>query len=334
MAGGSTKAVYAAIGANTLVAIFKFIGFALSGSGAMLSEGIHSIADVSNQLLLAVGINRAERAPDEDHPYGYGRDKFVFAMISAVGIFWFGCGVTLYHGVTSLMHPHSVESLELALGILVVSGLIESVTLWMAWVAVRDGARKAGMSLGDFMLKGSDPMGVAVLLEDGAAVLGIVIALVTLGLSLATGNPVFDAIGSILIGVLLGLVAVFLVVKNRTVLLGQSMSTEHTRRVVEALADDPVVEAIHDVKTTVLGTDKTRFKAEIEFDGEAVAERFLATQDLSGIRERIGTEEDLRGFLIEYGDHIVDALGDEIDRLEEKIRHVAPEIHHVDIEAE
>lgn len=334
MAGGSTKAVYAAIVANTVVAILKFIGFGLSGSGAMLSEGIHSVADVSNQLLLAVGINRAERAPDEDHPYGYGRDKFVFAMISAVGIFWFGCGVTLYHGITSLMHPHPVEALELALGILVVSGIIESVTLWMAWVAVRDGAKKAAMTVSEFMIKGSDPMGVAVLLEDGAAVLGIVIALVTLGLSLVTGNTVFDAIGSILIGVLLGLVAIFLVVKNRTVLLGQSMSTEHTSKVVSALSGDPVVEAVYDVKTTVLGTDQARFKAEIQFDGEAVARRFLITQDLQTIWERINTEEELRAFLIQYGDHIIEALGDEIDRLEDKVRRVAPEIQHVDLEAE
>ncbi|MFT5679109.1 MAG: zinc transporter 9 [Myxococcota bacterium] len=334
MAGGSTKAVYAAIVANSIVAVLKFIGFAFSGSGAMLSEGIHSIADVTNQLLLAVGIKRAEREADEDHPYGYGRDKFVFAMISAVGIFWFGCGVTLYHGITSLLHPHPVAALELAIGILVVSGLIESVTLWIAWVAVRDGAKKDGMALKEYLLKGSDPMGVAVLLEDGAAVLGILIALATLGLSLATGNLIFDAIGSILIGVLLGAVAAFLVVKNRTVLLGLSMSTQNTSRVVEILSGDPVVESVHDVKTTVLGTDQTRFKAEIQFDGEAIARRFLITQDLATIWERINTEDELRTFLIEYGDHIVEALGDEIDRLEDKVRLAAPEIRHVDLEAE
>ena len=334
MAGGSTKAVYAAIVANSIVAVLKFIGFALSGSGAMLSEGIHSIADVSNQVLLAVGISRSEQAPDEDHPYGYGRDTFVFAMISAVGIFWFGCGVTLYHGITSLMHPHPVQELSIAIGILVVSGVIESVTLWMAWVAVRDSAKKANQTLSEFMLKGSDPMGVAVLLEDGAAVLGILVALAALGMSLVTGNPIFDAIGSILIGVLLGLVAIFLVIKNRTALLGQSMSAENTSRVVEALKTDPVVEAVNDVKTTVLGTNQARFKAEVEFDGEAVARRFLATQDLTATWDDINDEAALRAFLIQYGDHIIDALGDEIDRLETKIRTVAPEIRHVDLEAE
>jgi len=334
MAGGSTKAVYAAIVANTIVGIMKFAGFAFTGSGAMLSEGIHSVADVSNQILLAIGIARSEREPDEDHPYGYGREKFIFAMISAVGIFWFGCGVTAYHGVTSLMHPHPVEDLSLAVGILIVSALIESVTLWMAWVAVRDGAKEADMTIRDFMLKGSDPMGVAVLLEDGAAVLGIFLALGGVGMSLATGDPIWDAISTLSIALLLGLVAVFLVVRNRQVLLGQSMSPEKTRSVMRVLTQDPIVEAVHAVKTTVIGSDVSRFVAEIEFDGEVIAERFLKNYDLDEVQALAADKAELRSFLIRYGDHLIDTVGDEVDRLEAEIHRAAPGVRYVDIEAD
>ncbi len=334
MASGSTKAVYAAIIANSAVGLAKIVGFVFSGSGAMLSEGIHSIADVSNQLLLAIGISRSQRDASDDHPYGYGRDTFVFAMISAVGIFWFGCGVTLYHGITTLLHPHEVEALPLSLGILVLSGAIESVTLRMAWRAVRDGAKKADMSLGQFMLKGSDPMGVAVLLEDGAAVLGVLLAIIALGLSYVTGDPIYDAIGTLSIGVLLGALAIFLVVKNRTALLGQSISPTRTSQVLEVLQQDPVVEAVYDVKTTVLGSDRSRFKAEVEFDGAEVARRFLASQDLDAMRAEVTDPEALRGLLIRYGDHLIDALGDEIDRIEARIREVDPTLRHVDIEAD
>jgi zinc transporter 9 len=334
VAGGSTRAVHAAIVANTIVGLMKFAGFALTGSGAMLSEGIHSVADVSNQLLLAIGIARSEREPDEDHPYGYGREKFIFAMISAVGIFWFGCGVTAYHGVNSLMHPHPVEDLSLAVGILILSALIESVTLRMAWVAVRDGAKASEMTIRDFIIKGSDPMGVAVLLEDGAAVLGIFLALGGVGMSMWTGDPIWDAIATLMIAALLGLIAIFLVVRNRTVLLGQSMSPKKTSSVVRVLMQDPIVEAVHEVKTTVMGSDVSRFVAEIEFDGEVIAERFLNSQDMDAIFKEVQDRTRLRAFLIQYGDHLIDAVGDEVDRLEDKIRAAAPDVRYVDIESD
>lgn len=334
MAGGSTRAVYSAIIANTLVGIMKFTAFAFTGSGAMLSEGIHSVADVSNQILLAIGIARSERAPDEDHPYGYGREKFIFAMISAVGIFWFGCGVTAYHGVTSLMHPHPVEDLSLAVWVLIVSALIEAVTLWMAWVSVRDGARDAKMSVRDFMLKGSDPMGVAVLLEDGAAVLGIFLALGGVGMSILTGDPIWDAITTLSIAVLLGCVAIFLVLRNRQILLGQSMSPEKTQSVLRVLTQDPIVESVNAVKTTVMGSDVSRFVAEIEFDGEVMAARFLEQYDLPEIHPTLKDVDELRSFLIKYSDHLIDTIGDEVDRLEAEIHQAAPGVRYVDIEAD
>jgi len=335
MASGSAKAVYTAIVANSVITVAKFTAFGFTGSGAMLSEGIHSTADVMNQLLLALGIHKAKKNPDEDHPYGYGRDAFVWAMISAVGIFFLGCGVTLYHGVSGLMHPHSVTGVSIAIGVLIFSFVVESYTLWIAVVAVRSSAKDANMTFQAYMKDGSDPMAVAVLLEDAAAVIGVLIALAAIGLMWITGNPIFDSIGSIIIGLLLGCVAVFLVVKNRSALIGRTINPAARDKVLNVLASDPVVEGVHDVKATVMSTDTFRFKAEVDFDGAEVARRWLADQDLERILAEVsGSSNDLHRFLVGYGEHIIEALGDEIDRIEGKIRATVPQAKHVDLEAD
>ncbi len=333
MAGGSTKAVYAAIGGNSVVMVAKFGAFLATGSGAMLSEGIHSFADVSNQTLLAIGIKKSERAADEDHPYGFARDQFIWALISAVGIFFLGCGVTLYHGVHALMHPEPLTNTETALGVLLFSFVVESWTLWVAWKAVSEAAKSANMSMRQYMVDGPDPMGVSVLLEDGAAVLGVMIAAAALGLALWTGNPVWDAVASITIGLLLGAIAIFLIYKNRQLLLGQSVSTERQQRLVDELTNDPVVENVSDVKATLIGSDVARFKAEIDFDGRAIARRHLDGLDLDSLFDQVKTRADLERILVEYGEHMVEALGDEVDRIEARLQAIDPGLQHVDLES-
>ncbi len=328
----SKTAVYAAIAGNTLVMLAKFGAFAVTGSGAMLSEGIHSVADVMNQGLLAVGIRTSERDADDAHPYGFGQARFAWALVSAVGIFFLGAGVTLYHGIDSLIHGSEVEGGAWALAGLGFALLIEGATLIIATRAVRAQARDAGMSLWRYTREGPDPMGVAVLLEDGAAVLGVLIAATAVGLTMVTGSPVWDAIGSIIIGLLLGAIAVFLIRKNMDYLLGRAVSPELQQKMLDVLGQQPSVEAIHDVKATVIGTDHIRFKAEIEFDGEELARRWLAEHDVAALHRRLDDPDDLRAFLIEYGEHIVEALGDEIDRIEDAIRSEVPDAEHVDLE--
>ena len=163
MATGSAKAVYAAIGANSVITVTKLTAFAFTGSGTMFSEGIHSLADVINQTLLALGIKKAQKAPDADHPYGYGRDAFVWSLISAVGIFFLGCGFTLYHGVHSLLHPDSVAitDIQIAVGVLIFSFVLEAWTLWVAYKAVKESADDLNMSFGQYLKEGPDPMAVA-----------------------------------------------------------------------------------------------------------------------------------------------------------------------------
>lgn len=335
MAAGSKTAVYVAIGGNSLVMVAKFGAFFMTGSGAMLSEGIHSLADVSNQVLLALGIARSERAPDERHPYGYGKARYIWALISAVGIFFLGCGVSLAHGVESLFGDHhEVESLGIAAAVLCFALVIEGGTLVVAYRAVRNQAKAKAMTMREYFKRGGDPIGVAVLLEDAAAVFGVIIAAVTLGLADLTHDPRWDAIGSILIGLLLGAIAVWLINRNRIALLGESVSPERLARLEAALSDDPAVESISDVKATVMGADRVRFKAEIEFHGDVLARKWLAQRDFEGVHDTLDSPEAVREYLIEYTDYVVDALGDEIDRIEEKIREVDPGVLHVDLETD
>jgi len=331
MATGSEKAVYTAIFGNTIVTVAKFGAFFATGSAAMWSEGVHSLADVSNQVLLALGIARSRRNPDQEHPYGYGRAQFVWALISAVGIFFLGCGVTLYHGVTALLHPHEVVDPGIAVWVLLFAFVVEGYTLIVALRAVSQGARDMQVSLGEYLKDGPDPMGSAVVLEDGAAVLGVMVAAITLGISVYTGDTRYDAIGSIVIGLLMGVIAIFLVNKNRLFLLDRAIPQAKKDQIMEILQNDPVVEAVLDVKATMVGADALRFKAEIEFDGSAVARRWLAEHPIPGIQGSTAHKA-MEDFLVQYADHIVEAVGDEIDRIEREIRRVVPEAKHVDIE--
>jgi len=337
MASGSAKAVYVAIGANSVITVAKLGAFFFTGSGSMLSEGIHSFADVLNQTLLAMGIAKAKKGADEDHPYGYGRDAFVWALISAVGIFFLGCGFTLYHGMHSLLHPELVEinDINVALGVLAFSFLLEGWTLMFAYREVKRSAALIGMSFSAYIQKGPDPMAVAVLLEDAAAVIGVTLAGSCIGMYVLTGDPIWDAVGSLVIALLLGVVAVFLVIKNRRALLGQAVTAEIRKDILDIFTHDDAVEGVYDVKATVMSTESFRFKAEIDFDGAKIAEHWLANQDRDKIfKDATASRAAFDLFLLTYGEAITTAVGEEIDRIEQKIRQAIPNAKHVDLEVD
>ena len=333
MAQGSAKAVYAAIAANGFVMVAKFVAFALSGSPALLSEGIHSLADVGNQSLLAFGMRSSAAPATAQFPYGYQRDRFVWALVSAVGIFFLGCGVTVYHGVDSLLHPHPpTASLWLTAGVLVLSAVIEGASLLVAVREVR--VQAAGRPLRQFLAETDDPLAASVLLEDVAAITGVLLALVGVLVTHLTGSPAFDALASIAIGLLLGGVAIILVRRNRELLLGTTPSPELVDRAMDVLRSDPTVERLLRVKAVVLGSDEVHFKAEVEFDGHEIARRCLADADLEARWAELAGPDDLRRALVEFGDQVIEALGDEVDRLEQRLGEAVPDMTHVDLEAD
>ncbi len=333
MAGGSDKAVYAAIAGNSVVMLAKFGAFMATGSPGMLSEGIHSMADVGNQSLLALGIRKSAAPAQPGFPYGFHRDRYVWALISAVGIFFLGCGVTVYHGVSSLLHPHYEEGgAAVAFGVLLFSLIIEG---WTLWVAARHVNQVRGdIPLMKFLRETEDPMASAVLLEDGAAVFGVLVAGLGIGLTEVTGNPVFDSLGSIFIGLLLGAIAIALIRRNRSLLLGEEVRDETVQRMVTILKEQPEIEHLHAVRAVVLGSGALRLAADVDFDGRALARTLLKGKDMEDLRTSWESGAELEQWLEEFGEAVVEELATAVDRIESDLTEQIPELTHVALEAD
>ena len=333
MAGGSDKAVYAAIAGNTVVMLAKFGAFLAAGSPAMLSEAIHSMADVGNQALLALGIRKSSAPPQPGFPYGFHRDRYIWALISAVGIFFLGCGVTVYHGVSSLLHPHYEEGgAMLSIGVLLFSFVVEGATLLVAFRAVN--TLRGDTPIMQHLRETEDPVASAVLLEDGAAVFGVLLAALGIGLTEITGNPIFDSLASISIGLLLGLIAVALIRRNRALLLGERVREETVEQMITILKDQPEVEQLHSVKAVVLGTGALRLAADIDFDGRALARTLLKGKDLEALRGSWESAAELQQWLEEFGEAVVEELAVSVDRIEQELTDQIPELTHVALEAD
>ena len=330
-AQGSRGAVITAIVGNTLVMIAKFVAFAFTGATSMFSEAIHTLADLLNQILLLVGIVRSEKSADPDFAYGYMAERYVWALISAVGIFFLGCGVTIYHGVESLMSDHhELKDINWAVGVLIFSLLLEGYVLW---VAVKAGMQQAGgKPFLNYLRTEADPATVAVILEDSAACLGVIIAMVAIILSNVTGHAYWDAIGSITIGVLLGLIAVWLIYRNTQLLVGASIPPKIRNQVEQIIRDNPTVEEIVDLKTRILDTETYRIKADVRFDGEAFADRLKSQIDQA--YDKVESREDFHKFAKDFADDVVELLADEIDNIEKQIQEKVPKARHMDLEAD
>uniref|UniRef100_A0AAY4CLI1 Proton-coupled zinc antiporter SLC30A9, mitochondrial n=1 Tax=Denticeps clupeoides TaxID=299321 RepID=A0AAY4CLI1_9TELE len=265
---GPGKVVMVAICINGLNFFFKLLAWVYTGSASMFSEAIHSLADTANQALLALGISQSVRNPDAIHPYGFSNMRYIASLISGVGIFMMGAGLSWYHGIMGLLHPQPMESL-----------------LWVSdhMFYLHKSAHKHGLSFYEYVMQSRDPSTNVVLLEDAAAVLGVVLAAGCMGLTSLTGNPYYDSLGSLGVGTLLGTVSAFLIYTNTEALLGRSIQAEHMQKLTEFLESDPAVRAIHDVKATDIGLSKVRFKAEVDFDGRVVTRSYLEKQDIEQI---------------------------------------------------
>ncbi|PHT45815.1 Metal tolerance protein C4 [Capsicum baccatum] len=333
------RAVTTALWCNFLVFSLKFGVWFVSSSHVMLAEVVHSVADFANQALLAYGLSSSRRAPDAIHPYGYSKERFVWSLISAVGIFCLGCGATIVHGVQNLWTSEQPANIGYAALVIGGSFIIEGISLVVAIQAVRKGAAAEGMTVRDYIWRGHDPTAVAVMTEDGAAVTGLAIAAASLVAVNATGNPIYDPIGSIIVGNLLGMVAIFLIQRNRHALIGRAIDDHDMDRVLQFLKNDPVVDSIYDCKSEVIGPGFFRFKAEIDFNGVVLVQNYLerAGREVWAKQFREASEDKDDAALLKlmsiYGEEVVTALGSEVDRLEKEIQEIVPGIRHVDIEA-
>ncbi|KAF5787876.1 putative cation efflux protein [Helianthus annuus] len=335
----SQRAVSTALWCNFLVFSLKFGVWIATSSHVMLAEVVHSVADFANQALLLYGLNSSKRAPDALHPYGYSKERFVWSLISAVGIFCLGSGATIVHGIQNLWTSQPPENITYAALVIGGSFIIEGASLAVAVHAVRKGAAAEGMTVRDYVWRGHDPTSVAVMTEDGAAVTGLAIAAASLVAVRMTGNPIYDPIGSIIVGNLLGVVAIFLIQRNRHALIGRAIDDHDMKRVLELLKNDPVVDSVYDCKSEVIGPGFFRFKAEIDFNGVTLVQNYLsrtgpeewAKKFRNAAKEKDDAE--MLKIMSFYGEEVVTALGSEVDRLEKEIQEIVPGIRHVDIEA-
>lgn len=264
-AEGGTRAVLAALGANLGIGATKFVAFALTGSAAMLAEAIHSVADSGNQVLLLIGGKRARREATEDHPFGYGRARFYYAFLVAVVLFAVGGLYALYEAWQKFSHPEPIEAWRwVPLVVLAMAMVLESLSLR---TAIRESEHVRG-SLGwaAFIRRSRSPELPVILLEDVAALTGLVFALAGVGLTLATGDGRWDAAGTAAIGVLLVAVALVLGTETKSMLMGESATPEDVRRIRAALAQSELGEIIH-LRTMHLGPDDVLVTAKVAFPG-------------------------------------------------------------------
>ncbi|MFJ5955816.1 cation diffusion facilitator family transporter [Paenarthrobacter sp. NPDC092416] len=272
-ASGGTKAIVAALAANLTIAVLKFIAFILTLSSSMLAEAIHSVADSGNQILLLVGGKRAKRAASPEHPFGYGRERYIYAFIVSIVLFSVGGLFALYEAWEKFQHPHGIEGDFWWVPLAVLVGAIVAESFSFRTAIIESNHIRGKQSWVKFVRNAKQPELPVILLEDFGALLGLVFALFGVSMTLITGNGVWDALGTAMIGLLLVAIAVILALETKSLLLGESATKEDVARIAQAIEADGT-RIIH-LKTLHLGPDELLVAAKITMGaadtGQAIA---------------------------------------------------------------
>ena len=258
---GSTRAIVAALVANAGIAVAKFIGFLITQSSSMLAESVHSVADTSNQALLLFGQRRARKEATDLHQFGYGRSRYFYSFVVALVLFSLGAAFALYEGIHKISHPAPLTSPMVAVVILVVAIGLESYSFRTAVVESRP--LKGSGTWWQFIRHSRNPELPVVLLEDTGALVGLILALLGVGLTVITGNPIWDGIGTALIGALLGVIAVILMIEMHSLLIGEGATARELQAISEALVATDHVERVIHLRTQYLGPEEMLIGAKI-----------------------------------------------------------------------
>ena len=258
--GGGNKAIIAALLANAGIAVAKFVGFLITSSSSMLAESVHSVADTSNQALLLLGKKRSEREATATHPFGYGRDRYFYSFVVALLLFSLGSVFSIYEGLHKIQHPEELTSPLVAVTILVVAIVLETFSFRTAIVESRP--LKGTGTWWQFIRQAKSPELPVVLLEDAGALFGLILALFGVSLSALTGDVVWDGIGTICIGLLLGVIAIILIIETKSLLIGEGSAPVELRTITSALLGEGVDRVIH-IKTQYIGPDELLVAAKI-----------------------------------------------------------------------
>lgn len=263
MAGSSKTAIYAALVGNALIAVTKFVAASVSGSAAMFSEGIHSLVDTGNQVLLLYGLKRAEKPPDAEFPFGHGKEVYFWSFVVAILIFGLGAGMSLYQGWSHLGHPEPLGNLTINYAVLGFAIVFEGGALWVAFGEFNKS--RGGLSVMAAVRGGKDPSLFVVVFEDSAAMLGLLVALAAMVLCQITGNPIFDALASICIGVILAATAAWLAFEAKGLLIGEAASPAIVSAINDLVANDDRVLAVNEVATLHMGPSHVIVTLSVDF---------------------------------------------------------------------
>lgn len=268
-ASGGTKAIVAALAANLAIAVAKFVAFLFSGSSSMLAESVHSLADSGNQGLLLLGGKKAQREATPQHPFGYGRERYIYAFLVSIVLFSVGGMFAIYEGYEKIKHPHAIEAWYWPVGVLVFAIIAESFSFR---TAIKESNEVRGtLSWREFVKRAKAPELPVVLLEDLGALVGLVLALGGVGIALITGDGVWDGIGTLCIGVLLIVIAIVLAAETKSLLLGEAAGTDEVDKINAALVDGVVVTRVIHMRTLHLGPEELLVAAKIAVQGNDTA---------------------------------------------------------------
>ncbi len=265
MQDGSKKAILAAFLANSAIAVAKLVGFLLTGAASMLAEAVHSTADAGNQGLLFLGGARAAKTATPEHPFGYGRERYFWSFVVALVLFSLGGVFALYEGIEKIRHPHEIESATIAFVILTLAIIVEAFSFR---TAIKESLHVKGPeSWWQFIRRSKSPELPVVLLEDLGAMVGLIFAVMGLGVAEFTGNPRWDAVGSMAIGLLLGVIAIILVIEMKGLLIGEAASPATIASITQTMESTDRVRKVIHLKTQHIGPDELLVGAKLSFDG-------------------------------------------------------------------
>jgi cation diffusion facilitator family transporter len=298
MAGSSKVAIYGAIAANSAIAVCKFIAAFFTGSSAMLSEGIHSLVDTGNGMLLLVGIKLSKKPPDRNHPFGYGNEIFFWSFVVAILIFALGGGIAIYQGIQHILHPRQLANVHWNYVVLVLAMVFEGAALRVALKQFKTTRR--GRPFFQALKESKDSTTIAVVVEDSAALIGLVIALLSVFLGQVTGWVYFDGIGSVMIGLLLVSVSYFFAIECKALLVGEGLGVENIGIIESILEQDPRVANYRRPLSLYFGPEEVLVALDVHFVDELSSDEIEAT----------------------------------VDRIEEQIKSAVPKVNRIFIEAE
>lgn len=263
MATGSKKVIYAALVGNALIAVTKFIAAGMTGSSAMLSEGIHSVVDTGNQVLLLWGIRQSQKPADRDFPFGHGKEVYFWSFVVAILIFAVGAGISIYEGISHLKHPEPMTSVHINYIVLALAIVFEGFAFTIAYKEFSKVKGELGYL--EAVRVGKDPTTFVVLFEDSAAMAGLVVAFIGIALTQITGNLYFDGIASIIIGLILGATAVWLAYETKGLLIGEAAAPQVVQGIENLVRSHRTIKHINETLTMHMGPDNVLVNLSVDF---------------------------------------------------------------------